>query len=298
MSYLSRISSRIGRPGTTSHAVMPKGLNKHQPAAIARMEQTEEEEASVAAMRTPAARQLRRQQPEEEETEAQRQPNDEVEGEEVAPLRRQEAEEEDDIVPLRRQQVTEKEEELAPLRRQQATEEEEEAVQPMRSTIARQEEVPLDDTRQTLAPPSQASLEPGAEPVRQEFANEEEPSTLQALHRDMSPALSQPVQQSFATGVETSKHHVVNSASAEVSAPAAVSVPELAAPDLTMSDLSGSNAFNNNAPPLMTESNDTRANVIIDQLDVLIHEPSLPASQSPSPRNRERSLRARYLHRL
>lgn len=283
MSYLTRISARIAGSGTNSSVVMPKGLNKQQPAAIARMEETEEEEETLSAMRMPAARPLRRQETEEEKPEVQRQPSEEDE-EEVAPLRRQEAEEEEELAALRRQETAAEEEELTPMRRQ-VEEEEEEEIQPLR-TIARQEEVPLEDAGQTALPPTQASLEPGTEPVSQEFAGEEEPSDLQALHRDRSSALTQSYQRPVAH-VETPESRTVTSPSLEVSAP----------PSLTVPDFPDSNAFNN-VPPQTSGSNDSRPNVIIDQLDVLIHEPALPAVQSTSCRNRDRSLRARYLRRL
>lgn len=299
MSYLTRLSARTAGPGANTSAVMPKGLNRHQSAVIARMEETEKE--TLSAVRTPPTGPLRRQETEGEEPEAQRQPGEEGE-EELAALRRQPAEEEEQLAPLRRLESGEDEEQLATLRRQnteeaeeeeqlaplrrQVEEEEEEALQPMR-TIARQEEVPLEDTGQTAPPPAQANLEPGAEPVSQEFAGEPEPSDLQALHRDMSSALTQSQQQQSAAQLDKPEHRALASPSGEVFAP----------PSLTVPDLPDRNAFNH-MPPQTTGSNDSLPNVIIEQLDVLIQEPAFPAGPGTPRRNRDRSLRARYLRRL
>ena len=258
------------------------------------MEEADEKDETLSALRKPVAHSVRRQET-QEEPEAQRQSSEEEE-EHVAPLRRQETEEKEELAPLRRQETEEEEEQVARLRRQEDEEEvaplrrqgeeEEEAIQTMR-TIARQEEVPLEDSGQITPPPTQTQLEPGSQPVSQEFSNDEEPSTLQALHRDISPVLPQSSQppQGAITNVAGPENSDLSNPSREMSA------------SLPVPDFPDRPTFIN-VPSQTTGLNDSPPNVIIDQLDVLIHEPALPADHYRPHPNRDRSLRARYLRRL
>jgi hypothetical protein len=295
VSYLARISARAAGSRSTVPAIVPKGLgNRHAP-AIARMEEPGEEEETLAPMRLLGARPVRRQKAEgdseevlaaareEEEPKAQRQTSEE----EVAPLRRQEEEEEaiqpvrrqeeeDELATLRRQQEEEEEEAIQPIRRQ---EDEEEQAMPMRA-IARQEEIPLEESPQPAPPPGQTDLEPDAEPVSQELAGEQEPSDLQALHRDISPGpeLSPPALQGETPASRPLAEALTPFQTQAPDFPAGSAIPEML--------------------PSTTRMDEARPTVVIDQLDVLIHEPVAQATR-PAPRqDRDRALRARYLRRL
>jgi len=315
MSFLTRISARAAGPrATTGTALMPKGLRGVQSAAISRAQ--EEEDESLSPMRSIGARKVRRQEveePQEMDPEAQRQTEDEEQKdvaplrrqeenleEEVAPLRRQEEKTEEEVAPLRRQeesaeeevaplrrQEDEGEEEVAPLRRQETEEEtEEDAEARPQRVIARQEEVPLEETGQTSPPRTQADLEPDAEPASPELAGETEPSDLQALRRDIATGLSQPVVPPRSQG-ETHSHQSgpgpetepLNLPHAQVSQPAN---------DLSVFQGVSQTSWPESSPP----------KVVIDQLDVLIHEPVPSQGRSARHGNHDRALRARYLRRL
>ncbi|GJL53844.1 MAG: hypothetical protein NPIRA02_09760 [Nitrospirales bacterium] len=281
------------------------------------MEQSEEEEETLSAMPRPSTHSVRRQET-EEESEAQRQLSQEEE-QEVAPLRRQndgqstqgvslrrqqpEGKEEEQVAPLQRQETGEEEEEqLATLRRQETGEEEEEQLALLRRQeeeeeetiqtkriIARQEEVPLEETGQVTLPPTQEDIEPGGEPIDKEFSGEEEPSSLQALRRAVSPVFSQSHQ--------PIPNYGEHGNTAEGLPPTFPSQEVLTPPSLAMPGFSGENVFNS-LPSQPTESSHSRPNVVIEQLDVLIHEQGLPAEKSAWRPNRDRSFRARYLRRL
>ena len=276
MSFLARISYRAARLPSAVPRVMPKSLAARQAVPIARAEDAAEEEQTLSPARPAGLRLAQRQEAEEqeeevsrqeteEEPEAQRQPEGEGE-EEVTPLRRQEGEEEETVATLRRQ------------------EEGEEEAQPMRA-IARQEEVPLEETSQTSSPRSQFELEPKAEPPSPDLPDEQDPSDLQALHRVMTSGPGLPPAAPATPGEPIGSHGAawpsgepprspVLPAISLPESPAAHSVPASFAPD--------------SGPP----------NVVIDQLDVLIHEPA-PAPGRHAPRaDRGRAFRARYLRRL
>lgn len=303
MSYLTRISVRVTGPGTPAHAVMPKGLDKPRTPATARMSATEPEgledqpqlknegEEQVAPLRRQETSEddqlafVRRQETaEEDETMAPMRRQAEEEEGAVQPLRRQAEEEADPIQAMRIQAQEEEEEVVQPLRRQ-VKEGEEEPIQAMRA-ITRQEEVPLEDTGQPVPPPTQESLEPGAVPVSQEFAGEEEPSALQALHRNFLPVSAQSPRQA------TEQHGAPEHPSANRPLPETFTPYPSFAPD--WSDGMGTS----NAPPPNLGSDDQRPNVVIDQVDVLIHETASPVDRSVSRRSRDRAMRARYLRRL
>jgi len=163
-------------------------------------------------------------------------------------------------------------------------EEEEPVAQPMR-TIRRAEEVPLDDGEKPLRQPFQADLVPGAMPAHPDLANEEEPSDLQALRRDVAP----PRPASAAAPPPTFAPPAPRGADAWTPRP----VPDWTgagfgfAPETPAFEASGF------APAPAAG----RAQVVIDQLDVLIHEPAAAAPPRPQA-DHGRLLRARYLRRL
>ena len=317
MSYLARISARATGSRANAPAALPKGLGNRQTAAVARSQETGEEDETLSPMRPFVARPVRRQESDEAEEVSRQEVEDESEAklaaapkgmalkvrrqadeegkEEVAPLRRQEDEGEEEVAPLRRQedeaeeevaalrrQEDEAEEEVAPLRRQ-ADEEEPEA-RPTR--IARQEEIPLDEAGQTAPSSTQSDLEPDAEPASQELAGDREPSDLQALHRDISPNPGLSPATPEAQG-ETPENRSANRPLAEALAPSHPQAPHftdgLAIPDVV---------------PQGTGADESRPKVVIDRLDVLIQEPAVATDRGPRRRDRERALRARYLRRL
>ncbi len=318
MSFLARISNRAAGPGTPDRTVMPKGLGHPQsPPAIRRnavdteeqerlrppentgeeqlprMEDREtEEENQLAAVRRQETEEeepmasLHRQSEEEEEQKSVQAVRRQEEEEEAAAqtLRRTEAEKEDEPIQTIPRQAEEKDEQtpLQTLRRQEVEEEETSSVRPVRS-ISREEEVPLEDTGQTVPPPTQENLNPDAGPVSQELAGEQEPSGLQALHRDL-PLKSAPPRPPAAPAPNDRL--------------ADRPIPGTAAPDSSFL----SQQLNGIETPLAAQqphgAESRRPQVIIDQVDVLIQEPTSSADRGTSLRSRDRAMRARYLRRL
>jgi len=315
VSYLARLSARaVGQVSPTRPAITPKGMPCGQPTMISReAEEPTEEKDRAAPLRTSRSATLHRQEepaaeekaaplrrkaarPEEEEPVAaplRRQESEEGE-EEAAPLRRQAPEEgEEDVAPLRRQaEEEEAESDVAPLRRQAKEEEAEGDAAPMRRqeedgeepevspkrVIARQEEVPVEETGQTEMPRPQAGLTPGAEPPLEEFAAEPEPPAMHALRRAALPA-SEPAAPAPRAG--------------SVAPPAAEPAPtplqfrdRLGEPSIPQAGLFGTGHE--------TKSPD----VVIEQVDILIHEPSPPQARNTGRQDQGRAMRARYLRRL
>lgn len=311
MSYLARISARVAGPGAPARAVMPKGLAHAPTPAVARSsaadaqadealrppeegsgeeltrldrQETGEEEQLATVRRQDAedeeemAAPLRRQEEEEEEESLQTLRR--LAEEEEAPiqtLHRQVEEEEESLQTLRRQEEEQQEDPLQTLHRQQEAEDDA-AVQPMWS-IVRQEEVPLEETGQTVPPPTQESLDPDAGPVDQELADEEEPSGLQALHREV-PSMPAP----SATAPEAS---LANGPLGQTVAPGPSYLPQ--SPDGIETP---------QAVPQPVGADSRRPQVIIDQVDVLIHETVSFPDRSAQRHSRDRAMRARYLRRL
>lgn len=294
MSYLARISARVAGPSAPARAVMPKGLAHAPTPTVARNSATDAQAGEE--LRPPEegggeelTRLDRQDTGEEEQLATVRRQDAEDEEEMAAPLRRQE-EEEESLQTLRRlaveeetpiqtlhRQVEEEEESLQTLRRQQEAEDDA-AVQPMRS-IARQEEVPLEETGQTVPPPTQESLDPDAGPVDQELADEEEPSGLQALRREV-PSMPAP----YATAPEAS---LANGPFGQTVAPEPSYLPQ--PPDGIETP---------QAVPQPVGAESRRPQVIIDQVDVLIHETASSPDRSAQRHSRDRAMRARYLRRL
>jgi len=300
VSFLARISTRVAGPGAPARAVMPKGLGRPQStAAVRRRAVDAEEEAGLRPPEDIGEEQLPRignreseeenqldavrRQEEEEEAPAQTLRRAGVQEEEgpIQTLLRQTEEEEEPIQSLLRQE----EEEEAPvqtLRRRETEEEEASAVRPVRF-ISRAEEVPLEDTGQIVPPPNQENLEPDASPVSQELAGEEEPSDLQALLRELpsNSALPRP------PAAPAPNARLENRP-----------IPETVTPDSSFLSQQLNGMETPSAPPRPHGDEDRRPQVIIDQVDVLIHEPASSADRGASQRSHERAMRARYLRRL
>jgi hypothetical protein len=294
---------------------MPKGLEKPRSPVIARKAAAEEEGGDDPRLpEIGGDEEVTRFGPHESLNDppqpAVRPPNNDEEDRPLAPLRhqteeeeavqtvrRQEEEEEEALQAVRRQAEEEEEEALQTVRRQAEEEEEpiqalqrqepepEEMVRPMRP-IARQEEVPLEETRQTVPPETQANLEPDAGLASQELAGEEEPSEMQALRRNLSPGLAPPPQSALTA------HAMADPPTS--SQPLAESF--ISHPSQVLTGLDGIAAADATPQPIGSE--DRRPQVIIDQVDVLIHESSPPADRRLSRRTRDRAMRARYLRRL
>ena len=311
MSFLTRITNRSVSYRSSSPVVMPKGIAPRQSVPIARAEDAADEDETLSAARVPTSTSVRREEtkepdeaarqssPEdgEEELAPLRRQQDGEEEEGVAPLRRQAEEGEEEIAPLRRQADEEKEESLAALRRQADEGEEEvaplrrmedadgeEDLQTMRS-ISRQEEVPLEETGQLSPPQSQSSLVPGAEPTSPDLVAEEEPPAMQALHRET---------QSAQNPIPTAPSQYGEAAMGPAYEPPA---PALNAPPLNLPSVPDVPSPVEFASPNMAHTQPS-PNVVIDQLDVLIHEPAPAPERRASAMDRGRSFRARYLRRL
>lgn len=308
MSFLSRLSARARPPGTASPSLMPKGFAARR-AAIVHREEAAAEEQEVAPKRAMPARALRRQQPpapEEGEAElpraaasgqAEEQPADEA-----RPLRRasgagaEPMDEEPEARPLRRAaaaETAEPEEEAMALRRAAAPaagpEGEEEA--PPARLIRRAEEVPLDFSERPLRQPFQSDLEPGASPPHPDLAAEEEPSSLQALRRDSTaqlPASANSEGSGLASVGPAFGDDVPSSIPGYQDRSGGIGTLAHFEPDY-------SHAFE---PRGVSGASAEPVPVIIDQLDVVIHEPAPAASAARAGADHGRMLRARYLRRL
>lgn len=276
MSFLARLSARSLPALSRMPALMPKGLAARQMAPLYREAAPPEEEPEIAPWRVAPSRPLQR---------AEARPG---ENEELARASDEEPEEDKpDVQPARLRRGAREEEQdeaVAPLRRSAALEEPEEepAAQPMR-TIRRAEEVPLDDGEKPLRQPFQADLVPGAMPAHPDLANEEEPSDLQALRRDVVPP----------------RH----ASAAPLPAPAPAPCATDAWLPRPMADWTAAEPdFAPKEAPFETDSftpapASARPQVIIDQLDVLIHEP-VAAEPARALADHGRLMRARYLRRL
>lgn len=300
MSFLARLAARARFTGAGTSVVMPKGLVARQPLPLLRQPEEEEpQEEAVAPMRAAPLR--RQEQPEEQEEEMQRAPAEEEPQEEEAqrslrrntrPVRREEAEEQqedEELAPLRRAENEEEpEEEVAPLRRQGKPEEEEDELQASR-VIRRAEEVPLEDGEKPLRQPFQSDLDPANASAHPDLANEEEPPAMQALRRDaVATPPAAPIADTAAPHDTAHQDHATDDRS-----PLPATLPDF------FTRNGGFDAFDTadthaSQPPNGNE----RPEVIIEQLDVLIHEPAAPPQPAAARADHSRALRARYLRRL
>jgi hypothetical protein len=313
MSFLSRLSARARQPGSAAPLLMPKGV-VGRPAATVYREESAAEEQEVAPKRAMRASALRRQQPsapEEVDAELPRatspEQSEEKPADEVRPLRRaadtqkEPTETEEEARALRRAagaetEAAEPEEEARALRRAAAPEagpesqEEEEAVQPAR-LIRRAEEVPLDAAERPLRQPFQSDLDPGAVPTHPDLAGEEEPSNLQALRRDATVQLP-----AHGESGETGRAAQGSVLAGDVS-------PSIPGFQDRSGGVGSAAYFETDYGTVLEPRGNVGARaepspVIIDQLDVVIHEPAPSPSAARIVADHGRMLRARYLRRL
>ena len=291
MSFMKRIAARSF---ATANAVAPKGYVRRQGEPG---ERREEEQAQ------PVRRQV--EQEEEEMQALRRKPTDEEDAQQARALRRQAEEEEEELQTLRRAARDEEDEASAmPLRRQ--AEEEEEQMQALRREPADEEEAqPLrrqaeeeEDQLQTLRRNARDDKEQQAQPLRRQ-AEEEEEEVAQPVRRMAGdPATLDAENSPFPEQMRDEPEPALSALrrdvmSAATPGPAAAVAPadNLPAPafDPGMPAMNGLSL-----PP---DEGFTRANVHIDQLDVLIEEPTAAAAAGRVP-DRSRSIRARYLRRI
>jgi hypothetical protein len=289
MRFLARLSLRARPALSRAPALMPKGLAMRQPVPVFRAEQPPEEEEQAQPLRRAAARTIRRvEEPKAEEEKTQRSADptakEEDEREQPAMARRVSGS-------LRRAENPEEEEPAQPMRRAAAPAPEPEEEKPAQAArlIRRAEEVPLEEGERPLRQPFQEDVSPGASPLPPDMANEEEPPAMQALRRDVAPSVPAPAATPTAAdpgfagfGAPPAGPFAENFGGGEVYMPAPP-----AGFDAPYSEVGASNA---SAPQ--------RPQVIIDQVDVLIHEPVAPAAAARPAFDAGRAMRARYLRRL
>jgi len=291
MSFLARLALRARPALSRAPALMPKGLVARQPEPVFRAaEPGEEEEQAQPLRRVAAVRRAQEPPPDKEEEEMRRASApmaDEEDKEQPAmPLRmpgqlRRATEPEDDgqepAQPMRRATIPESDKEKEKQDKQAAR------------LISRAEEVPLEDGEKPLRQPFQEDLSPGASPLPPDMANQEEPPAMQALRRDVAAFAPPPGRAATAggpapEGFGTGEGGPFSSKFGDESAyrPA--------------SPMSFEAGFGNAGGPGSAASQ--RPQVVIDQVDVLIHEPAAPQSAARPAFDSARAMRARYLRRL
>ena len=294
MRFLARLSLRARPALSRAPALMPKGVALRQPVPVFRAGEPVEEEEQAQPLRRAAARTIRRAeepQTEEEETQRTSAPTAGEEDEQEQPAMARRASNS-----LRRADEKPEEEEPAqPLRRAAAPAREPDEEEPAQAArlIRRAEEVPLEEGEKPLRQPFQQDLSPGASPLPPDMANEEEPPAMQALRRDIAPFAPPPRAATptaddpgFAgSGVESAEPFPAKFGGEEVYIPG----PPAGFETHFTGALGGSGA-GASAPQ--------RPQVIIDQVDVLIHEPAAPAVSARPAFDAGRAMRARYLRRL
>jgi len=290
MRFLARLSLRAQPALSRAPALMPKGMAMRQPVPVFRAEEPVDEEEQAQPLRRAAARKIRgTEEPpvEEEETQRASAPTagDEDEQEQPAMARRAPGS-------LRRAEKPEEEEPAQPLRRAAAPAPDEEEPAQAARLIRRAEEVPLEQGEKPLRQPFQQDLSPGASPLPPDMANEEEPPAMQALRRDVASFAPPPAgiptaaeMGSAALGVEPAEPFPARFGGEEAYIPS----PSAGFEARFMGPVGGSDA--GAAAP-------QRPQVIIDQVDVLIHEPAAPAVAARPAFDAGRAMRARYLRRL
>jgi len=293
MRFLARLSLRARPALSRAPALMPKGVALRQPVPVFRAGEPVEEEEQAQPLRRAAARTIRRAeepQTEEEETQRTSAPTAGEEDEQEQPAMARRASNS-----LRRAEKPEEEEPAQPLRRAAAPAREPDEEEPAQAArlIRRAEEVPLEEGEKPLRQPFQQDLSPGASPLPPDMANEEEPPAMQALRRDIAPFAPPPragtptaADPGFAgSGVESADPFPAKFSGEEVYIPG----PPAGFETHFTGALGGSGA-GASAPQ--------RPQVIIDQVDVLIHEPAAPAVSARPAFDAGRAMRARYLRRL
>lgn len=277
MSFLTRIMQRAKAGTAAQRFVMPKGAAR----LISRANAPEEaEEPDVATMRRTM---LRRQAdtPPVEQQEAARAPAELPEGEE-APAQK---------LSLRR--ATEKPAEEEPVERsvRRAIAPPEETEEPAAArTVRRADDALIDEGKRPLRQPFQTDTMAGATPPHQDLSDMEEPSALQALRRDAAP-------------VQTPAANVGQPRSGDHNAESLHSRPAWSEPTFTPHD----NMFGGGEPMSQPytaihtnppSGNIPQQDIIIDRVDVVIHEPMPPARAAASRPDVGRMMRSRYLQRL
>ena len=302
MRFLARLSLRARPALSRAPALMPKGLAMRQPVPVFRAGQPAEEEEQAQPLRRAAARAIRRAEEspaDEEETQRTSAPADEEETQRASAPAAGEEDEQDQPamarrVPgsLRRAEKPEEEEPVQPLRRAAAPAPDEEEPALAARLIRRAEEVPPEEGEKPLRQPFQEDLSPGASPLPPDMANEEEPPAMQALRRDITsfapppagrPTAADPAFAGF--GVEPAEPFPAKFGGEEAYIPGPSAGFE--ARFMGADGGSGAGASAPQRPP-----------VVIDQVDVLIHEPAAPAALARPAFDAGRAMRARYLRRL
>jgi hypothetical protein len=290
MSFLARIMARAHGAPTLARYAIPKGF----PAISRAAEATEppQEDAEVAPLRRTTVRRENAQPPTDE-----KQIEDQPAARQAAP---DEKPDDDQNIaqkkPIRRSAdttpKTDDQTEAMPLRRVSASppEEPKEEVEAAARSIRRAEEVPLDDGNKPLRQPFHAETLHGASPPHQDLADMEEPSTLQALRRDISLATPTNQTHSNTFGGDNSS---IGSASTQTWAnePAPFFAAETGSNESRVTSNFGAHVT-------QSPSSDSRPEVIIDRIDVLIHEPAQAQWTSGQRQDLGRFMRTRYLRRL
>ena len=295
MGFLSRLSARSRPYSSATSLAMPKGMLARAQVPVFREVAPEEDDEVAMTMRPRSAPQVRReeQKPEDDKTpRASAAAPDEKKPEDAmnraSDPTAKPGDDEEPLAPLRRA-ADEPQEEVAPWRRVRRQAEEEQSDQEAQAsrTLRRAEEVPFEEGEEPLRQPFQSELEPGAMPTHPDLANEDEPSPLQAIRRDIARGPAP-------TGSE-------QSAPGPAYRPKAGNLVEYETADspwqpATERDLGWNNrdAIDVGSPTAPARE---QTQVVIDHIDVLIHEPAPPRAAGRS-FDMGRALRARYLRRL
>lgn len=310
MSYLKRLADRMQSRSTTS-LLHPKGLPAASPTSIARQPpelldrepdpQSDEQLSS-----------MRRQHAQDDEMAPQR--SESEQSDEVAATLRRQSEQEDEAAPIRRQEPMEEPleptmptpgAEVRPVRRQPPSE----AVEAQRKATRRDETEPQPESEAEADEPAPRlrrqqedevlpvrraeaeqdapdSFDPDQSLVPEELTTEESPTDIRAAHRQVAPAAGPP------TAGAAGGHEPV---AASATLPAGnhdrentgVMIPG------AMTHSSKSERTTASSPAAGFE----RPQVIIDQIDVTVHEPAQKSARPSSRSNHSRLVRARYLKR-
>lgn len=262
MNFLSKILTRAAIPGVArAPLARPKGGSW-----LARLDVGEEDRAQA----------LHRQEDEEELQTLRRQ--DEEDQDSLQPLRRQE-EEEENLQTLRRQEQ-EDEESLQPLRRQE--EEEEESAQPLRRQ-EQEEEESAHALRRVTAPDAQ-QLTAENSPQPDDLDPEPAMPTLRALHREALAAGPENTTAGTPAFVDTTPGQEAPALPAAAWTDGSASIPE---------------AQDHFIPaPRSPERAAERPRVVIDQIDVVIHEEAAAMAPASPTAALSRALKTKYLRGL
>ncbi len=296
------IGGRVRRqPEEEEESVQPFRLSRQEEEedeAQAVRREVEEEEEEVRPLRRQAeegeeeeARPLRlRREAEEEEEGVQALRRQAAEDEEAQPFRlRRQAEEEEEAQPLRRQEAENEEtEEARPARLRREEQEEEEEVQALRRQAEPEEEAVQAWSVQRNARPDDPDLDPAnGPPADLPVTDEDEPNPLMALRRE--PAMSETGSgMSGAGGYEPAP--AGHSPGLDEPAGAGEAQESFEPHSLVPGSLSSLVGGPGALPA------GTGHDVVIEQVDVLIHEQA--AAPAPPFSDRRRIMRARYLKRL